>query len=191
MTGVRLGPDGDWVDVDPGAARRAWAATTVSRRWAAARLDDDPARAEAITAGLARIVANLHTTALDKAWLLYPAADQPVVTVAGLRTFLAAPGLTLDALGDELTVPEQLLETPPDRSVIETPTGPAVRLVQRYRHPQSAGVDEIRQHIAYGWLAPRSDHHTIVVTLSTVFIDLVAAGTWITAVDELARSLTL
>jgi len=58
-----------------------------------------------------------------------------------------------------------------------------VRLVQRYREPLSADVAEIRDHITYGWLV--ADHaQTTVVVASTAFIDLVAAGTWITAVDE-------
>jgi hypothetical protein len=95
----------------------------------------------------------------------------------------------LDALGEELCVPEQVLERPRQRSVIETAAGPAVRLVQRYREPLSAGVDGIREHVAYGWLV--TDHVCpAVVIASTTFIDVVAAGSWITALDELACSAT-
>jgi len=46
-----------------------------------------------------------------------------------------------------------------------------------------------REHLAYGWLLPDQGHDT-VLTLSTVFVDLVAAGTSTATVDELARSLT-
>ncbi len=190
MSGVRLDHDMQWVEVDLSADPQAWATTTVGRRWAAQRLDDDPVRAEAITASIARIVTSLDVADLEAALLLYPAADQPVLTVVGLRTFPAPPGLTLDALGEELCVPEEMLELPRDHSVIETPAGPAVRLVQRYREPLSPGVEEIREHVAYGWLVSGSDHANAVITLSTVFVDLVAAGKWIIAVDELARSLT-
>jgi len=188
MTGLRLDPDGHWVQVDLAAQPGAWAADTVNRRWTEQRLEPDPHRAEVITASVARIVGALDD--LDAAFLLYPAADKPVVTVVGLRTFPASPGLTLDALGEELCVPEDMLERPRQRSVIETPAGTAVRLVQRYGEPLSPDAAEIRDHVAYGWLVSGNDHEKVVVTVSTVFVDLVAAGKWITAVDELARCLT-
>ena len=54
------------------------------------------------------------------ALLLYPAAEQQVVTVVGLRTFPATSGPRLEALGEELCVPEEMLELPRDRSVVET-----------------------------------------------------------------------
>lgn len=187
MTGFRFDPGSRWVQVDLAAQPQAWAADTVSRRWAAQRLDPNPHRAKVITASVARIVGTLDTAALDAALLLYPAADQPVVTVVGLRTFPAPPKLTLDALGDELCVPEEMLERPRQRSIVETPAGPAVRLVQRYGEPLSPDVAEIRDHIAYGWLVADRAQSTVAIA-STVFVDLVAAGTWITAVDEVARS---
>lgn len=165
------------------AQPQAWAADTVGRRWAAQRLDPDPCRAEVIAGSVARIVGALGTAALDAALLLYPAADEPVVTVVGQRSFPAPPGLTLEALGEELCVPEEMLERPRQRSVVKTLAGPAVRLVQRYREPLSSDVAEIRDHVAYGWLVADLRQTTVVVA-STAFIDLVAAGTWITAVDE-------
>lgn len=183
MIGLPLDPDGPWVQVDLAAQPQAWAADTVSRRWAAQRLDPDRHRAEVITGSITRIVGALNPAALDAALLLYPAADAPVVTVVGQRSFPAPPGLTLEALGAELCVPEEMLERPRQRSVVETSSGPAVRLVQRYREPLSPDVAEIRDHIAYGWLV--ADHaQTTVVVASTAFVDLVAAGSWITAVDE-------
>lgn len=190
MTGPRLDPDGQWATVDLTVPPQAWVAQTVSRRWAEQRLEPDPHRAEVITASITRIVGALDTADLDAALLLYPAADQPVVTVVGLRTVPAPPGLTLDALGEELCVPEEMLERPRQRSIIETPAGPTVRLVQRYREPLCPGVEEIRDHVAYGCLAAGNDQGKVVVTVSTVFVDLVAAGTWIRKVDELARRLT-
>lgn len=190
MIGLRLDPDSQWVQVDLAAQPREWAAETVSRRWAEQRLEPDLHRAEVMTASVARIVGALDQDALDAALLLYPAADKPVVTVVGLRTFPAPPGLTLDALGEELCVPEEMLERPRQRSVVETPAGTAVRLAQRYGEPLSPDAAEIRDHVAYSWLVSGSDHENAVVTVSTLFVDLVAAGKWITAVDELARSLT-
>ncbi len=190
MTGLRLHPDTRWVQVDLAAPPRDWAADTVRARWAAQRLDPDPRRAEVITAGVARVVASLDLAGLGAALLFYPAANQPVVTVVCLRAFSARPEFTLDALGAELSMPEEVLERPCQRSVVETPAGPAMRLVQRYREPLDAGVDEIREHIAYGWLVADHDHTTVEIA-STTFVDLVAAGVWITAIDTLARSATL
>lgn len=183
MTGLRFDPHDHWVQVDLAAQPREWAAETVTQRWAAQRLTPDPYRVPVITASVARIVGTLDAAAVDVALLLYPAADGPVVTVVGLRAFPAPPELTLDALGDELCVPEEMLERPRQRSVIETPAGPAVRLVQRYREPLSPGVEEIRDHVAYGWLAGNE-----AVIVSTTFVDLVATDRWITMVDELAHS---
>ncbi|MGH3693495.1 MAG: hypothetical protein ACRDRX_05775 [Pseudonocardiaceae bacterium] len=189
MISPRLDPGSPWVEVDL-AAPQAWATDTVSRRWAAQRLDPDPRRVEEMTASLVRIVGVLGSAALDAALLLYPAADQPVVTVAGLRAFPAPPGCTLEALGEELCVPEEILERPRQRSVIETPLGQAIRLVQRYREPLSPEVAQIREHMAYGWLVLGSAQNTVVLA-STAFVDLVAAGTWTTAVDEMARLIVL
>lgn len=189
MTGLRLDPDDQWAQVDLAAPPRAWAGDTVSRRWTQQRLEPDPHRAEVITASVTRVVDVLDTADLDAAVLLHPAADQPVVTVVGLRSFPAPPGLTLEALGEELSVPEEMLERPRQRSVIGTPAGSAVRLVQRYRQPLSPDMAEIRDHVAYGWLVADRDQIRMVLA-STTFVDLAAAGTWITAIDELARSVT-
>lgn len=189
MIGFRFDPNSRWVQVDLTAQPGVWAADTVSRRWTEQRLEPDPDRAEVITASVARIVGTLDAATLDGALLLYPVADQPVVTVVGLRTFPAPPGLTLDVLAEELCVPEEMLERPRQRSVVETPAGLAVRLVQRYGEPLAPDTAEIRDHVAYGWLvADRTQ--SVVVIASTTFVDLVAAGTWITAIDELARSVT-
>ena len=184
MIDLRIDPDGPWVQVDLAAQLRERAADTVSRRWAAQRLDPDPRRVEVITASVARIVGALDTAALDVALLLYPAADEPVATVVGQRSFPAPPGFTLEALSEELCVPEEVLERPRQRSVVKTLAGPAVRLVQHYREPLSADVAEIRDHVAYGWLVADLRQTTVVVA-STAFVDLVAAGAWITAADEL------
>ncbi len=195
MIGLRLGSDSPWVQVDLGAPSAEWATDTVSRRWAAQRLDPHPQRAEVITASIARIVEALSAADLDVALLLYPAANEPVVTVVGLRALPAPPGCTLDALGEQLCVPEEMLERPRQRSIIETPSGPAVRMVQRYREPLSPEVAEIREHILYGWLptgdARNGDARNTVVLASTAFLDLVAAGNWAIAVDEMARCVAL
>ena len=185
MTDLRLDPDSQWIQVDLAAPPEEWAAETVSRRWADQRLDPDPHSAEAITASITRIVDAVDKTDLDAALLLYPAADKPVVTLIALRTFPAPPGLTLGALDEELCVPEEMLERPRQRSLVETPAGTAVRLVQRYGEPLSSDTAEIRDHVAYGWLVDGC-----AVIASTTFLDLVAAGSWITTVDELARSTT-
>lgn len=183
MTGPQLDPDSPWVQIDLAAQPQEWASDTVRQRWAVQRLDPDPCRAEVTTKSVARIAGALDTAALDEALLLYPAADEPVVAVVGLRTFPAPFGCTLAALGEELCVPEEMLERPRQRSVVQTPTGAAVRLVQRYRKPLSAAVAEIRDHLAYGWLV--ADHaQTTVVVASTTFVDLIAAGIWIPAIDE-------
>lgn len=183
MTSVRLDPDSNWVQVDLEAQPREWAVQAVRQRWAEQQLIPDPHRAEVITASVARIVGALDTAAVDVALLLYPAADEPVVTVIGMRAFPAPPEFTLDALGEELSVPEEMLERPRQRSVVETPAGPAVRLVQRYREPLSPGVEEVRDHVAYGWLVGNQ-----AVIVSTTFVDLVATERWITMVDDLGRS---
>lgn len=185
MIGLPPDPDGPWVQVDLTAQPQEWAAATVSRRWAVQRLDPDPHRAEVITASMTRIVGALDQAALDAALLLYPSADRPVVTVLGQRSFPAPPGLTLEALGEELSVPAKLLERPRRRSVVETGSGSAVRLVQRYREPLSPDAAEIRDHVAYGWVVADHAQNTTVAVASTTLIDLVAAGTWIAAIDEL------
>ena len=185
---LQLDYDDQWVQVDLDADPEPWARALVGLRWAEEDLDPDPVRADAIVAGIAHILGGLENLNAGMAFLLYPAANDPVVTVVGVHAFDREPGETLDEVAQDLRFPDEMLEAPVEQSAVETASGPALRLIQRYREPLSPGVEQVREHVIYAWLLPDDDS---VVTVSTTFVDLVAAGIWRDALDELALSLTL
>jgi hypothetical protein len=185
---LRLDYDDQWVEVDLGADPASWAREVVEQRWADEGLAADPAGIEVMVAAVSQVVSGLSELNAGMAFLLYPAADGPLVTVVTVRAFDMEPDLSPDGLAAELSFPEQMLEQPIDRSTVDTASGPALRLVQRYREPVSPGVEQVREHIVFAWLFTPEE---TVVTLSTTFVDLAVAQIWQPAVDELAQSLVL
>ena len=185
---LRLDYDDQWVEVDLDADPATWARELVEQRWAEEGLPADPGGVDVMVSAVSQLVGGLRDVNAGMAFLLYPAADGPLVTVVTVRAFDLEPGLTVDGLVAELSFPEQMLEEPTRRSTVDTASGRALRLVQRYREPVSPGVEQVREHIVFAWLFEPEE---AVVTLSTTFVDLAAADTWQPVVEELARSLVM
>lgn len=190
MTDININYNGFWVEVGPDTDSLTWARTTVAERWADEDRPPDPQAAEAIAENMAGIIDTAF--ALDSPpsmlFLLYPMADIPVLAAVAVRTAPCGGKVSLDRLAEDLRLPDSMLEQPIDQSIVATPAGPAMRLVQRFRASGEPGIEQVQEFIAYAWIIDDGED-TYCVTVSTSFTDLVNAGEWLPAVDELARSL--
>lgn len=193
MTTVRLEYDGLWAEADLDADPAVWARALVLRRWQEEGLPPDRARAEILAEGLAPVLSGLAAEDPPPmlVMLLYPQADEAVVAVATVRYQELDTSLGLQEVAEEVRLPVEMLEIPADEQLLDTPSGPALRLVQRHLSPVEPGVEKVQEHVAYLWVFDDGDGGTVVVSLSSAFEDLVAAGDWRSTLDELARGLAL
>jgi hypothetical protein len=118
---------------------------------------------------------------------LCPRADQPIITSVKIRAEALEEPATLEELADELRLPAEMLEQPATEEVIDTRGGPALHLIQRYREPVDAAVEQVQEHEAFLWVV--DDDGPLLLTLSTSYVDLVAAGDWRPELVALASSL--
>jgi hypothetical protein len=186
MTTLRLDFDPVWAEADLESDPLTAAQALVLERWKAQRRPIDAERAQRVAGELARMLLVLRTENPPPALalLLYPKADDSVVTVATLRAQAFDETLKLGDVVAELRLPPELAPVV-EESELPTPGGPAVRLVQRHGSP---GAEQ--EHVVYVWLLDDEDG-SVVITLSTAFEDAAEGGRWRPALDGLARGLTL
>lgn len=189
MTDLNINYSELWVEADPDADPLAWARNTVAQRWAEEGLPADPELAEAIAENMADIIGTAfeQDPAPFMLFLLYPLANIPALAAVAVRTE-PCDEASLDQLAEEIRLPGPMLERPVDQCLVDTPAGPALRLIQRYRAPIEPGIEQVQELIAHTWVVHDGDGHHLVI-IATSFTDLVNAGEWRPAVDELAQSL--
>jgi hypothetical protein len=196
MTTLRLDFGPVWAEADLEADPRTAAQALVVERWAAQRLPIDAERAQRVAGELARtlLVLRSENPPPALALLLYPKADESLVTVATLRAQGFGELLKPADVVEELRLPAEFGATVEEEE-LQTSGGTAVRLVQRHR-PDGAEADQ--EHVVYLWLLDDDaaedtgdEPSTVVITLSSAFEDVAEAGRWRPALDELARGLTL
>jgi hypothetical protein len=121
---------------------------------------------------------------------LYPLVSQPIVTSVKVRAESIEDGVTLDEIADEIKFPAEMLEQPALVETVDTRSGPALHMIQRYREPVNPEVEQVREHEAYVWILADYDG-PMLVTLSTTYLDLVAAGEWRPELAGLASTLVM
>lgn len=195
MTTLRLDFGPVWAEADLEADPRVAAQALVIDRWRAQRLPIDADRAQRVAGELARtlLVLRSENPPPALALLLYPKADESLVTVATLRAQGFDEPLKLGDVVAALRLPGEL-EPAAEEGELDTAGGRAVRLVQRHRSPESEGE---QVHVVYVWLlddgAPGGEGvpGSVVITLSTAFEDPDEGERWRPALDDLARGLAL
>lgn len=193
MTTLRLEYDGLWAEADLDADPMPWARSLVLNRWQEEGLPPDEARAEELAEALAKVLIVLGSEDPPPVlvMLLYPQADEAVVTVVTLRYQELRSAVSLEDVAEELRLPVEMLEQPAEEELLETPSGPALRIVQRHLSPVEPEVEQVQEHVAYLWVFDDGEGASVVVSLSSAFEDLVESGDWRPALDELARGLAL
>lgn len=191
---VAVGADARWVPLPTGADQDldAWAGATAVETFALRHVTDPPADAvEQVTAtlaGLARRIRRQDTEGEPGAligagaWVFAPEEQFHPLAVATLRVQAIDPSSTADDAVALLVDPDAERHGPVEVHDLVTPSGPAVRVTWRpvLREADDVRVEE-QQAVLWSW--PR---HGLLLALSVWWTDLVAAGRWSDALDDLA-----
>src|SRR5689334_51632 len=108
---------------------------------------------------------------------LQPVAAEPVIC-------------SVTDLLEEFRLPEEMLEQPVAQETIQTPAGPAVHLVQRYRAPVNPEYELVQEHEGFVWRVSDAQGD-LAFYLSTGYLDLVKAARCRPRLVELAAPLTV
>lgn len=195
---LAVGVDGRWVPLllDPEPDVDAWAAAT-----AAQVLDlrvglpadagephaDECDRVASLLAGLSRramagaLVAEGTLTAA--AWALAPEAVFTPLAVATLRAQVLPAGADDEVAVAAVVGPDAPRHGHVEVEPLDTPSGPALRVTSRPVSP-SGDASRVDEQQAVLWRRPEDE---LLLVLSTWWTDLVQAGRWSSALDDLAR----
>ena len=120
---------------------------------------------------------------------LCPDAEEPIITSVKIRAEDLPEPATLADLADEVRLPVEMLEQPAIEEIVDTRSGPALHVVQRYREPVDAHVEQVQEHEVFAWIV--DDDGPLLVTLSTSYVDLAAASEWRPDLIALAKTLII
>jgi hypothetical protein len=179
-----------WIVADLDQDPIAWARDVVCRRAAAEQVRLKPDVVEYLVEVMqpALRIAQDEDPPPVMVLFLCPRVDQPMVTSVKVRAEGVDPGLSLAELAEELRLPAEMLEQPAIEELVDTRSGTALHLIQRYREPEDAEVEQVYEHEIFGWLL-EDEEGTLLVSLSTSYVDLVAAEAWRPLLLMLAASL--
>ena len=197
---VAVGVDGRWVPLllDPDADVDAWAAATAAQVLevrtglpADAGAGDPPAdevdRVASLLAGLSRRTTAgalaVEGTLTAGAWAFAPEGVFTPLAVATLRAHLLPAGADDEAAVAVVVDGDAPRHGDVEVEPLDTPSGHALRVTSRPVSPsgEASRVDE-QQAVLWPW--PQDE---VLLVLSTWWTDLVQAGRWSGALDDLAR----
>ncbi|GAB3271607.1 hypothetical protein [Kineosporia babensis] len=192
MASVELDYSDEWVLADLEAEPHQWAHQTIRRR-----AHEEETELPEDQAGLLAEVLMVSLAAARKeevpplmVLFLMPEADEPAVCSVSVRAEMLTPDITLEDLLEEIRLPEEMLEQPAQQDELETASGPATHLVQRYRVPVNPEYELVQEHEMFVWRLSDGEGD-FGVFLSTSYLDLVAAGRHRPNLVDLAKSLTV
>jgi hypothetical protein len=183
--------DDRWIEIDLRGDLKAWARQTggdIRQRARAARQDRGPGERQlaGMLAGAAALARRAQDTTL--ALLLYPTLADGMVALARF-CLVDLAGREGDAAWSDLVG----WLTPgggageAEITELEGAARPCRRVRRRYAEG-GGGERPVGEHVGYAWVL---DDYGAGVVLVTSFTDLEAAGRWRTALDALARGVTL
>jgi hypothetical protein len=192
MSSVVVEHNGHWVVADLEVDPSGWARDLVRQRAREERLS---VRRKRIGLLVRLIVNYLESSRAEDpqpvmVLFLYPVADEPVVTSVKIRAESLVDSMTLDEIADDMRYPAQMLEQPTVEEAVETRSGQALHMVQRYLDPVDPELELVMEHEVYAWVLDDEDG-PVLVMLSTAYVDLVAAGQWRSELRDLAETLVL
>jgi hypothetical protein len=192
MSSVVVEHNGHWVVADLEVDPSGWARDLVRQRAREERLS---VRRKRIGLLVRLIVDYLESSRAEDpqpvmVLFLYPVADEPVVTSVKIRAESLVDSMTLDEIADDMRYPAQMLEQPTVEEAVETRSGQALHMVQRYLDPVDPELELVMEHEVYAWVLDDEDG-PVLVMLSTAYVDLVAAGQWRSELRDLAETLVL
>ncbi|GLY15125.1 hypothetical protein LWF15_12295 [Kineosporia rhizophila] len=192
MTTVVLDHTDEWVQADLEADPRRWAQTTILRRAARERAELSAERVGLLVDVMVPALEAARKEEIPPVMLLFlqPVAAEPVICSVVVRVEAVPESLPTAGLLEEFRLPEEMLEQPAVQETIQTPAGPAVHLVQRYRAPVNPEYELVQEHEVFVWRVSDSQGD-LAFYLSTGYLDLVEAARCRPKLVELASTLTV
>jgi hypothetical protein len=192
MGTVALKYNGLWAEADLRGDADATGREIVHARWQEDDLKVDDARIDVLGNVIALAIRSFQEQDPPPvfAMLLYPDAEEPIVTAVAIRHEPVDEVTDLDEIAAQILLPPQMLEQPALTEFVETAGGPALHIVQRHLSPVAPGVEEVEEHEIFAWCLDDGDGPA-VVTLSTTYLDPATAAEWREDLAELARGLVV
>ena len=188
MTSISVNAAAPWVLADLDADPLEWARETVRHQ-----APDLPEQRVHLLADVLVPALQAARSADDAPLMLLfliPEAGQPSVCSVSVRVEGVDAASTLESLLEGLRLPQEMLERSPLEEVIQTSSGAATHLVQRYRTPANPEFEMVQEHEAFVWLVS-TVQGDLAVYLSTSYLDLAEAGRYRPHLVDLASSLTV
>lgn len=180
----------EWVAAQLDAEPQEWARATVRRRAQEQQVDLSPERVDRLADVLVPALESARREDFPPALVLFlaPEAGRPAVCSVSVRVEAVDEDVTAEDLLHQLRLPEEMLEQPVVEEIVETRSGPAAHLLQRYLSPQGVDYELVQEHEVFLWRLADAEADWAVY-LSTSFLDLVEAAEWRPALLALAGTL--
>jgi hypothetical protein len=182
--------DPRWHELPMDGDPQAWGDQAARAAWTVSGREPSAAQLQSFGAGLASLCDYVRTVEPALAFVFTP---EPWAGPTTLVLVTAAPlpsgndGASRVAVLALLAVPDDRLAEPQDVDELDTAAGPALRVRQRRVQTDDTGRRAVTEHLLYAWPDPGQG---MVLVASTSFPDLVEAGRWAGAVDDLARGMS-
>jgi hypothetical protein len=191
MTSLFVDHTDTWIVADLDAEPVAWSRDLVRRRAEEESLRLESERIDRLADVMVPALELSHAEDPPPVMVLflYPRIDRPIVASVKVRAEALGDDVTLEELSGELALPVQMLEQPAVVETVETRSGPALHVIQRYREPVDTEVEQVQEHETYAWILDVDG--PMLVTLSTSYVDLIAAAQWRPELNRLASTLVI
>lgn len=166
---------------------QAWADQAARGAWDRSGREPSQAQLSSFGAALASLCDYVRTVEPALAFVFCPEPWAGPTTVAMVTAAALAPGDERESVLALLAVPDERLAEPQQVDDLETAAGGALRVRQRRVQEDEQGRRAVTEHLFYAWADPEQG---LVLVATTSFPDLVEAGRWAGAVDDLARGMT-
>jgi hypothetical protein len=179
--------DPRWHELPLEGDPQGWADAAARTAWDVSGRQPSEAQLRSFGGGLASLCELVRTAEPALAFVFTPEPWAGPTTVVVLTAApMPSSGSRADVLA-LLELPGEELAEPQDVDELDTDAGPAVRVRKRVVQVDGTGRRAVLEQLLYAWPDPVQG---LVLVFSTSFPDLVEAGRWAGAVDDLARGMS-
>ena len=191
MTKLFVEMTGEWILADEDIDNPlAWARETVRQRAEEYELPLEPEEIDFLAEVMQPALLQYEDPPPVMLLFLAPDVTEPHITTVKVRAESVDDDLTLEEATLDVRMPDEILEQPRVEELVDTSSGPAMHIIQRYRQPVDPEVENVLEHEVYMWILQDYDG-PMNILMSTAYVDLVAAARYRPALKALATSLVM